>query len=396
VTDVRAALAGKTYWPAVAALMAAGIVAAAQIGKSAAALPVLRAEFALSLSAAAWFISMISLVGAIAGATLGWLGQSIGFRRQVLAGLTLILLMNVAGTTAQAATALLVTRVGESLGFALVVLAAPSLLTTVAAPADRRLAVGAWGAYMPIGAGFGTLLVALVTPFAGWRGVWWIAAAATLAAVVAVGWTVPGAPRSDRPQFKVLGDAIRTPGLMCLAAVFMVYSGQYLAVLGLLPTMLVSEGSMSVATAGVISSLAFVANAPGNVLGAVLQHRGVPRYRLLIGGSACMGASVWVLHFGDMPIAVRVAATVAFSFTAGVVPSAAFGGAAALTAGTPVVGAAMGVLLQASSVGQLLVPPLVASATVSWMVAPAVLSVLAALAIVGGVIYRRLDGHDAR
>ncbi|HEV7189270.1 MAG TPA: hypothetical protein VGN28_15370, partial [Blastococcus sp.] len=110
-----------TFWGAVLALMAAGVVGAAQIGKGAAALPVLQAEFGLSSAGAAWFLSIVSVLGAVAGALLGWLGQALGFRRQVLLGLLAIVATNLLGAAAGTAGWLLAARAGEGLGFVLVV-----------------------------------------------------------------------------------------------------------------------------------------------------------------------------------------------------------------------------------------------------------------------------------
>lgn len=374
--------------------MAAGVTAAAQVGKSAAALPVVQAEFDLSLSTAAWFVSIISLIGAITGAVLGWVGQAIGFRRQIQAGLLAILLMNIAGLASPGTALLLVTRVGEGLGFALVVLAAPGLLTSITEPAHRRLVVGAWGAYMPIGAGLATLLVPLAIPHIGWRGAWGVGAFLALCALVAVNRSIPASPASRMPRAGPLRSTVRSPGVMCLAAVFGLYAAQYLAVLGLLPTMLVRDGAMSLTMAGVVTGIAFVANAPGNIAGALLQHRGIARHRLIIGGSACMAVSAWILYDTGLPLALRVAAAVTFSVTAGVVPSAAFAGVATMTANTDSVGAGMGVLMQGSSIGQLIGPPLVVAATAvtaSRLAAPVALCSLAGLAIVGGLLYRRLE-----
>ena len=76
------------------------MVGAAQIGKGSAALPVLQDEFALSSAGAAWFLSVVSAIGAVAGALLGWLGQALGFRRQVLLGLLAIVATNLLGAAA--------------------------------------------------------------------------------------------------------------------------------------------------------------------------------------------------------------------------------------------------------------------------------------------------------
>ena len=62
---------------------------------------------------------------------------------------------------------------------------------------------------------------------------------------------------------------------MCLAIAFGFYAGAYLAVVGLLPTMLV-DGGLSLAAAGLVTSIVSLANVPANLLGAVLQHLACP------------------------------------------------------------------------------------------------------------------------
>jgi cyanate permease len=388
-----AAREGTTSWAAVVALMAAGVVAAAQIGKASAALPVLQDEFGLSSTGAAWYLSFVSALGAGAGAVLGWLGQALGFRRQVLLGLLAIVLTNAAGAAATSAGWLLAARVGEGLGFVLVVLAAPGLLPEVASPDHRRLVMGAWGIYMPLGAGLTTLLVPLAVPQVGWRGAWLLAAAGTAVVAGAVARWAPPTP-ARRPQGAGgLLAALRSPGVLCLAVVFGFYAGSWLAVVGLLPTMLV-DGGLSLATAGLVTGMVFLANVPANLLGAFLLHRGVARWWLLVGGGAWIAVTVWAVHDPGLPLAVRIGSVLAFSLVVGVIPSALFSGMAAMSAGTASAGAAVGLLMQGSSVGQLFGPPLVVgvgSTVGSWTGRPAALSCMAALIVVGGLLYRRLE-----
>jgi predicted MFS family arabinose efflux permease len=286
------------------------------------------------------------------------------------------------------------TRVAEGLGFVLVVLAAPGLLPGLSAPGHRRLVVGAWGAYMPVGSGLAALLVPPVVAGTGWPTAWLLdALLAVLAALAVLRW-VPGAPARRLPGRAGLLGAVRSPGVLSLAAVFALYAGQYLAVLGLFPAMLVHDGGISLRTAGVLSGLAFLVNALGNLLGAYLLHRGFARWRLVVAGSVCMAATVWAGQDVALPLGVRIAAVALFSFLAGLVPSSLFSGVTALTAGTPAAGASVGLITQGSSVGQLLVPPLVVAAgaaSTSWTAQPAVLSCLGLLAVLGGVLYRRWD-----
>jgi hypothetical protein len=205
---------------------------------------------------------------------------------------------------------------------------------------------------------------------------------------------VPASPAHRLPALDGLLRAVRSPGVLCLAAVFALYAGQYLAVLGLFPALLVHGGGMSLRTAGVLSGLAFLVNAPGNLAGAWLQQRGVARWRLIVAGSLCMAATVWIGQDAALPTSLRIGAVVLFSFTAGLVPSSLFTGVTALTVGTSAAGASVGLLMQGSSIGQLLVPPLVVAvgaAFASEAAQPAVLCCLGLLAVLGGVLYRRWD-----
>ena len=76
---------------------------------------------------------------------------------------------------------LIATRFVEGAGFlavaVAVAVAAPTLVSAVAAPADRRNAVCAWSTYMPAGAGLAMALSALLLPTTGWRGLWVLTAA---------------------------------------------------------------------------------------------------------------------------------------------------------------------------------------------------------------------------
>ena len=383
-----------TSWLAVLSLMAAGIIGAVQIGKGSAALPVLRDEFGLSTSAAAWFLSVVSAMGAAAGALLGWLGQGLGFRRQVQLGLVAIVLANLAGAVAPSAPWLLGARVTEGLGFILVILAAPGLLPGLSAQRHRRLVVGGWGIYMPVGSGLAVLLVPTAIGGLGWSGVCLVdAGCAALVLLAVVRWVPPSPPRR-LPAAAGLTRALRAPGVLCLSVLFGLYAGQYLAVVGLLPTTLVDTGELSLAAAGTVTAVVFLVNAPSNMLGAVLLHRGVSRRVLFLAGGACMAATVWPLFDPGLPLAVRIGAAVTFSACSGVVPAAAFSGVAAMSAGTPSAGASVGLLMQGSSIGQLVGPPLVVTvgaAAGGWAAQPAVLAGFAGLLMVAGLAYGRLE-----
>jgi cyanate permease len=385
---------GRTSWAAVAGLMGAGVVAAAQIGGAAAALPVLQDDFGLSSSTAAWYLSTVSALAAVAGALLGWLGQTLGFGRQVRLGLAAIVVADLGGAAVDSLVGLLVARVGEGVGLVMVILAAPGLLSQVSTPAHRRLVAGAWGAYMPVGSGLAALLVPPAIGLVGWRGA--SVADACLAACVLLAVTrwVPSDARRGRTSMAGLLRAFRSPTVLIITAVFGLYAAQYLTVVGLFPVALVSGDGLSLGAAGLVGGAVFLVNAPGNLLGAYLLHRGAPLRWVIPAGSVCMAASVWGVLDPSLPLALRIASATAFSFTAGLVPSALFAGLASVSAGTGSAGAAIGLITQGSGVGQLLGPPLVVAvgaAVATDAAEPALLTCLAALVVVGALALPRQE-----
>jgi cyanate permease len=387
----------RTSWGAVAGLMGAGVVAAAQIGGAAAALPVLEDDFGLSSATAAWYLSTVSALGAAGGVLLGWLGQTLGFDRQVRFGLAAIVAADLGGALVHSLTGLLVARVGEGLGLVMVILAAPPLLSEVSAPTHRRLVAGTWGAYMPVGAGLAALLVPPAIGLVGWRGASVADACVAAGVLLAVLRWVPSAADRGRASVDGLLGAFRSRSVVIISAVFGLYSAQYLAVVGLLPSALVGGHGLSVAAAGLVGAVVFLVNAPGNLLGAYVLHRGAPLRWVIPAGCAGMALAVWGVLDPALPLTLRVGSAIAFSFVAGLVPSALFAGLAMVSAGTDSAGAAIGLVTQGSAVGQLLGPPLVvAVGTAAGPGTPqsAVLVCLAGLVALGALVLPR--GHARR
>ena len=76
-----------------------------------------------------------------------------GHRRLVLLGTALGFLASLAGAFAPDVDLLMIGRVVEGLGFIMVAVAIPTLVVRLAAPADQRIVLTLWSAYMPAGAG---------------------------------------------------------------------------------------------------------------------------------------------------------------------------------------------------------------------------------------------------
>jgi MFS family permease len=393
--------ARPTDWPRVGLLVAAGVVAAFQIGKVPPALPVLRDDLSIGLVTAGWVLALFNLLGVVAGSVIGALAAGWGERRTLVAGLWLVAAASAAGAAAGGAGWLLATRFVEGAGVLAVVIAIPALIARAATPRDMKLAFGLWGAYMPVGTAIMILLAPWCIAAAGWRGLWLIDAALTAAMAMLLAAATAAAPLARRagaaratPQ-ALLADLRRTvtaPGPLLLMLAFAAYTLQYLALTGFLPT-IYGEGGFAPAAAAQLTALVVLCNALGNLMGGALLHRGLPRWVLIAAASAFMALSTLVIY-APTAFAWRYGACLAFSFVGGLLPTSVLGGTAALTPDPRLVPIANGLVVQGSNIGQLIGPPAVAAlaaASDGWQLSPLVFLGAGTLGVAAAFLLRRSE-----
>src|SRR5713101_7639833 len=98
-------------------LMASGVLAAAQIGKTIISIPLIRAEMGIGLDLAGLIVGIFAALGATFGIGAGVLVQSIGARRSLAGGMTCIAIGNLIGSAAPSEWYLLFGRFTEGVGF---------------------------------------------------------------------------------------------------------------------------------------------------------------------------------------------------------------------------------------------------------------------------------------
>jgi MFS family permease len=353
-------------------VLLAGVVAALHIGKLPPAIPVLREALGVSLVEAGFLLSTVQVAGMVAGVLMGLAADTLGLRRSLLAGLCTLSLASLAGAWATTPAALLALRATEGVGVLLTVVPAPSLIRRLV-PAERLAArLGGWGAYMPAGTASALLLGPVVLAGVGWQG-WWLALAAVSAAVAGWAWralphdpgrlsSTPHAEAQPGPGLWArLRQTLSAPGPWLVALCFALYSSQWLAVVGFLPSVYAQTG-VAAATAGALTALVSAVNMVGNVAAGRLLQRGVPPLRLMGAGFACMGVSTWVAFSATTaqePV-LRYLAVLAFSSVGGLLPGTLFSLAVRVAPGERTVSTTVGWVQQCSSTGQFLGPPLVA------------------------------------
>lgn len=349
-------------------VIAAGVVAALHVAKLPPALPVLQQVMGVSLLQAGFLLSLVQLAGMTLGLPAGLLIQRWGPRRSVMSGLLLLAGASTLGGAAQTAAVLLLSRALEGLGFLCVVLPAPGLLRLLVPAGQLSRVLGGWGAYMPLGAALallaGPAVMALADAAWGWRLWWWGLSALAVLLAVLVFVRVPAdepvqAAAASSPWRTLLQRTLRSRGAWLVALTFAMYSGQWMAVVGFLPSIYAQAGLAPAATAW-LTALAAGVNIIGNLAAGRLLHRGVAPVALLATGFVAMALGTLVAFGLDGHPQIQYLAVLAFSMLGGLIPGTLFSLAVRLAPGPQAVPTTVGWVQQWSALGQFCGPPLVA------------------------------------
>ena len=365
--------------PAALCVVSAGIGAALHIGKLPPALPALERALGVSLLQAGFLLSLVQLAGMTLGLLTGLAVQRVGLRRSMMAGLLLLGGASALGALADSARWLLASRGLEGLGFLWVVLPGPGLLRRLVHSDRIDRVLGVWGSYMPLGTSLALLLGPWVMLLGaidnGWR-VWWdLLAVVAVAMAMVLAWCVPAdPPRKGAAASGEAVDSVRSSQLLrltlrsracwLLALSFAVYSGQWLAVVGFLPSIYAKVGIAST-TAAWLTALAAALNIVGNLAAGRLRERGAQPRVLFSIGFGVMGTGAMLAFGAPVGPWLQYAAVLAFSMVGGLIPATLFGLTVRLAPLPAAVSTTVGWMQQWSAAGQFAVPPLVAWVAVS-------------------------------
>ena len=356
------------YW-----VVAAGMGAALHIGKLPPALPVFEKTLGITLVQAGFLLSLVQLAGMLLGLLTGFAAQRVGLKRSMIGGLLVLGVASSVGALAESASWLLISRALEGLGFLWTVLPGPGLLRQLVPAARINRMLGIWGTYMPAGTALALLLgpwvMHLASPDHGWR-IWWcVLAAVALAFSLVLFLRLPSDPAghtSGAPgdlksagSFRLLMLTLRCGPVWLLALTFGMYSGQWLAVIGFLPSIYAKAGIAS-ATAGWLTALAAALNMVGNVAAGRLLERGVRAVTLLVSGFLVMGTGAMLAFGTSIGPWAQFLAVLGFSMVGGLIPATLFSLGVRLAPVPEAVSATVGWMQQWSSAGQFAAPPLFA------------------------------------
>ena len=385
-------------WVRPASTIAAGVLAAAALGKVGPVSAQVGQAFGLSPFALGATISLITLVGAAVAAPAGQWLRDRDPRPWLAAGLAV---MAVAGGVMILAppsrAALIGLRAVEGAGYLLIVVGGPSVLVQQVSAARARAALALWGVCTPAGLAVSAAAGGLAASRAAWQD-WFAALAAACAVLAGVVLVLARGQHGAAPAAPPPADR-RLPlaAPLLLACGFGALSLMAVAILSLLPTYLIQRGLPS-ATAGAATAAAAAASIPGTACAAALLRRGVRPGLLTCATLACPAlAAVTFARAVPLPAAVGGAAVLIFAV--GIAASAAYASLPEATRSRHDLPLANGILIQLGSVGALIGPPVFAAVTglrhwelIAYLAVPAAIVGVATMASATLARFRPADG----
>jgi len=182
------------------------------------ALPSIRADLGFNIRNLQWVLSGYLLTYGGLMLLGGRASDLFGRRRLLVAGTVLFTVSSFAAGVAPNATVLIVARLIQGAGAAMMIPAALSILTTTfSEPGDRYRALGAWGAVGGLASAVGVFLGGVITDVVDWRWVFFVNLPAAALILRAIFRLVPADQNAGRRErLDVLGAVLVTAGMLLL------------------------------------------------------------------------------------------------------------------------------------------------------------------------------------
>ena len=181
------------------------------------ALPSIQRDLGATLSALEWTVNGYTLSFAVLLATGGRLGDIFGRRRMFLLGVVVFALSSATAGLAVDTTSLVVSRVVQGVGAALMMPATLSIVTDAFPAHERGKAMGTWAGVSALALAVGPVLGGFLTEHVSWRAIFYLNIPVALGAVAAALFAV----RESRDttvgrEVDYLGVAVLTGALTAL------------------------------------------------------------------------------------------------------------------------------------------------------------------------------------
>ncbi len=362
-----------TNWTAVAFGLALASLAAYQLFKLPPALPVMLATYGYDRVLAGGFMSIFAIAGIALSLRVGNGLRAHGPWPYLIAACALFLSGEaISLASPENHAAMLIARGLEGVGYTICGIAGPLIANLNASPRQLPLVIGLTATWVPVGQLIASLISLPVVALGQWRPLWWVGIGATLA--LALWGLIIHRHEATRP---LLGRGHRAPvesrdrthrhalierrALIVGAAVFGIWSGQYIGYMTWLPAFLVERYGFA-PEAAVFAYMTPTALVLALCLatGALLRA-GAPLIPLMI-GSMAVQAVLWLAIPATGSGWLGAAALIVYGISSGITPVCLFALPSTIMGGERVDGRAFGIVMTGRNMGVLVGPILLAQA----------------------------------
>jgi MFS transporter, CP family, cyanate transporter len=353
----------KTSWWRVATAFIAGCLIATLFGKASSALVVLIDELSLTLPEAGMIISLFSIMSGLLGLVFGVLSTRYGALVCAVLGLLLCGLGSIGGAYVDSFEFLLISRIIEGTGFILAVVALPALIQQATRREDLPIAMGIWGAFMPLGISLALWFSPVLLNFWGWRGLWIVIGCVIMVWALIIWLLFKPSNAVSRHVPPLLAEVLKVkeiililflPQTLWMFLCFAIYSTLFISVVSFLPTLLVEQHSTSLVYANKISALVVAGNIVGNYCAGFMIKKGANSGNLLIIGFTIMGVLGAIMFQSFLGPPGKLICGLGFAIFGGLIPGSLFVISSKLSLGSLSLLVFVGVLLQGAGIGQAL------------------------------------------
>jgi len=182
------------------------------------ALPSIRSDLGFTVQNLQWVLTGYLLTYGGFMLLGGRAADLFGRRRLLVSGTSLFAVSSLAAGVSPDDTVLILARLVQGAGAAMMIPAALSILTTTfSEPGDRYKAMGAWGAVGGLASAVGVFLGGIITDFIDWRWVFFVNLPAAALILRAIFRLVPADEKVERREsLDVLGALLVTAGMLVL------------------------------------------------------------------------------------------------------------------------------------------------------------------------------------
>ena len=357
----------RTNWTGIGFGMALAVLAAYQQFKLPPALPQMMGLYGYDPVVAGAFMSVFAAAGLALSLLLGWRIQRHGAARFVAAAFALF----AAGTLITIAlpqheAAVLAARTMEGVGFAVLAVVAPTIVALHAAATHKTIAAGLTATWIPAGQLAAIIVAGPALATGDWRLLWWIGLAAT---VLAAAWMahlrhvgridLSARPPVGAPAAADDGGRRGDRTLVLAAAVFCLWSTQFIAYMTWLPSFLVDVHGLSPAAAAAAYAVPVAVLLAFNLATGLALHAGAPVGPLLA-AALVLQAVVWAALPWTGAGGSGIASLVTYGVGAGIAPTCLFALPGVIFGHAGGGARAFGVLMTGRNLGVLVGPVLLA------------------------------------